>query len=363
LPPASFLDRFRIQTRMILTTKWFGSFLCEEGKVKRAALFPKDPQQIALRLEMIRKGEMLEEEQSLASSANLVTDKRLVDFGKRVKFDSSFIKPEDYGFSLDTYREATIILAKSAVKASIGPDVHLGQAVRAYDDLVSTNNLLSERLREWYGLHFPELENVLGGDAYVKAIADVGSRSDVLSSLDLKMDSIGSEIEPEDLSSLRTLASTLKETIESRSKLDKYIENRMRIVAPNISSITGPVLGARLIMQAGSLQRLASMPSGTVQLLGAEKAMFRHLKEGSRPPKHGILFQHPSVHAAPPWQRGAIARALASKICLAARADVYSHNDISGVLKDQLDKRVAEIKKQHAAPPKRSSGKKGKRRR
>lgn len=201
---------------MILTTKWFGSFLCEEGKVKRAALFPKDPKEIALRLDMIRRGEVLQEEQSLASSARFVTDRRLSEFGKRIKFDSSFIKPEDFGFTLDIYREATIALAKAAVKASVGPDVHLGQAVRAYDDLVSTNNLLSERLREWYGLHFPELEVVLGGDAYVKAIADIGARKAVLASLNLKMDSIGSEIASEDLDSLRTLASALRESMEAR---------------------------------------------------------------------------------------------------------------------------------------------------
>jgi len=343
---------------MILTTKWFGSFLCEEGKVKRAALFPKDPREIALRLDMMRRGEVLQEEQSLASSAKFVTDRRLAEFGKRIKFDSSFIKPEDFGFSLDIYREATIALAKAAVKASIGPDVHLGQAVRAHDDLVSTNNLLSERLREWYGLHFPELENVLGGDAYVKAIADIGSRKDVLSSLNLDMDSIGSEIEPEDLVSLRTLAAALRETMDSRGKLERYLELRMKEVAPNISAVAGPVLGARLIMQAGNLHRLASMPSGTIQLLGAEKAMFRHLKEGSRPPKHGILFQHPMVHVAPPWQRGAIARALASKLCLAARADEYTHNDISGILNEQLDKRLLEIRKQHGSPPRRAPGKK-----
>ncbi len=106
-------------------------------------------------------------------------------------------------------------------------------------------------------------------------------------------------------------------------------------------------------MHVGSLRRLASLPSGTIQLLGAEKAMFRHLKEGSRPPKHGILFTHPMVRNAPGWQRGAISRALAAKICLAARADEYSHNDISVLLKQQLEKRVAEIKKQRPSPPKR----------
>ncbi len=348
---------------MILTTKWFGAFLCEEGKVKKAALFPKDPKLIAERLEKIRKGEMLDEEQTLASSAKFVTDKRLRELGKRIKFDSSFIKPEDYGFTIDIYREATIALAKQVVKASIGPDVHLGQAVRAYDDLVSTNNLLSERLHEWYGLHFPELEVVVGGESYVNAVAEIGARSDVMTSLNLKMDSIGSEIASEDLDSVKTLASALKESMAARGKIEKYVNLRMNEVAPNVSAVAGPVIGARLIMQAGSLHRLASMPSGTVQLLGAEKAMFRHLKEGTKPPKHGILFQHPFVHNAPPWQRGPIARALASKLTLAARADAYSRNDISGLLKEQLDKRIAEIKKQHAAPPRKAPGRLKKRRR
>jgi nucleolar protein 56 len=182
-----------------------------------------------------------------------------------------------------------------------------------------------------------------------------------MSALNLTMDSIGSEIDQEDLASVRVLASALTDSLKARAGLERYIEARMKEVAPNIGAIAGPVIGARLMMHAGSLGRLASLPSGTVQLLGAEKAMFRHLKDGSRPPKHGILFQHPWVHSAPPWQRGAIARALAAKICLAARADAYSRNDISGLLKEQLEKRVAEIKKQHASPPKRAPGKKRRR--
>lgn len=339
---------------MILVTKWFGAFLCEEGKVKRAALFPKDPDEIAKRLGMMRRGDVLEEELSLASSADQVTDRRLSEFGKKVKFDSSFVKPDNYGFSLEIYRLATIALAKASVKASVGPDVHLGQAVRAYDDMLSTTNLMSERLHEWYGLHFPELENVVSGESYAAAIAEHGSRDKVMGALSLKMDSIGSDIAQEDLDSIVTVSAALKESLGARMKLEEYIELRMKEVAPNISALAGPVIGARLIMHSGSLHRLASMPSGTVQLLGAEKAMFRHLKDGSRPPKHGILFTHSLVHAAPPWQRGAIARALAAKICLAARADEYSHNDISELLKSQLEKRVVEIRKQHAAPPKKA---------
>jgi nucleolar protein 56 len=235
--------------------------------------------------------------------------------------------------------------------------------VRAYDDLVFTANIQSERLREWYGLHFPELEVVSGGDAYAKAVAEHGDRKAVMTALKLEMDSIGSDIEPKDLETVQVLASSLKESYVSKSKIEKYVEERMMEVAPNISAIVGPVIGARLMMQAGSLKRLASMPSSTVQLLGAEKAMFRHLKKGTDPPKHGILFQHPLVHSAPVWQRGAIARALASKICLAARADLYSRNDISSLLREQLDKRVAEIRKQHAAAPKKPAGRSRKRRR
>lgn len=346
---------------MILATKWFGSFLCDEGKVRKAALFPKDSEQIALRLERMRKGELLEEEQSLASSADLVADKRLKDIAPVRKFDSSFIKPETYGFSIDLYRQATIILAKRAVKESVGPDVHLGQAVRAYGDLVFTSNMLSERLHEWYGLHFPELENVLGGDAYSKAISEHGSRAAVLSALKLDMESIGSEVQKEDLDSIRLLAHVLGESQTVKAKLEMYMEGRMKEVAPNISALVGPVVGARLIMHAGSLHRLASMPSGTIQLLGAEKAMFRHLKEGSRPPKHGVIFTHPLVHNAPPWQRGAISRMLASKLCLAARADAYSRNDISGLLKEQIDRRLVEIKKQKPSPPRRKGPAPGRR--
>ncbi len=340
----------------VLVTKWFGSFLCDEGKVRRAALFPKDPEEIASRLESIRKGEVLREEQELGSSADTVTDRRLSDFGRVTRFDSSFIKPENYGFSIDLYRDATILLAKRAVKASVGPDVHLGQAIRAYGDLVVTANLLSERLHEWYGLHFPELENVLGGDAYAKAIAEHGQREVVISQYKLAMESIGSEIAPEDLDSIRVLARALKEAQESKDKLEKYMESRMSQVAPNLSVLVGPVIGAKLIMHAGSLRRLAGFPSGTVQLLGAEKAMFRHLKDGSRPPKHGILFTHPLVHSAPPWQRGAVARALAGKVSLAARADAYSRNDISEILRAQLEKRIVEIKEQHPTPKKRPQG-------
>ena len=345
---------------MILVTKWFGSFLCVEGKAVRSAPFPKDAGSISDRLERIGNGELLEEEMRLAPDATHVVDRRLSKIGMVTKFDSSFLKPEDFGFTLDLYREATIQLAKRVVKSSIGADVYLGHAVRAYDDLVFTSNMLSERLHEWYSLHFPELQEVLSPEKYVDAIADGGARDAILSSMGSKMDSIGADIDEEDLKSIRDLAEALRSGTRARKEIERYIDSRMIVVAPNVAAIAGPLIGARLIMQAGSLGRLASMPSGTVQLLGAEKAMFRHLKKKTRPPKHGILFQHSLVHNAPGWQRGPIARALASKVSMAARADAYTHNDISASLLEQLDARVEEIRKQRKAPPKKPAGKRRK---
>jgi nucleolar protein 56 len=127
----------------------------------------------------------------------------------------------------------------------------------------------------------------------------------------------------------------------------------MESVAPNVASVVGPVIGARLIAISGGLSRLATWPSGTVQLLGAETALFRHLKEGTKPPKHGILFQHPLVHNAPPWQRGATARALALATSTASKADAFTKNDLKVHLKEQVDKDLARIalKKMPARQP------------
>ena len=348
---------------MILVTKWFGCFLCVEGEVRKAVLFPKDPIAVADRLERIKQGEILEEERDLGSASDQVADRRLSELGRYSKFDSSFIRPEPYGFTIDVYREATIELAKRMAKSTVGPDVYLGHAVRAHDDLVSANNMLSERLHEWYSLHFPELKEVLSTEAYVDAIVKTGNRDEILKSLDSKMDSIGADVDEEDLRPMRTLATVLRESIAAKKAVESYIDSRMKVVAPNTTALIGPVIGARLIMQAGSISRLASMPSGTIQLLGAEKAMFRHLKKKAKPPKHGILFQHPLVHSAPAWQRGPIARTLASKVSMAARADAYTGNDISALLKEQLGKRIAEIREQRLSPPKKPAGKRKKGRR
>jgi len=112
----------------------------------------------------------------------------------------------------------------------------------------------------------------------------------------------------------------------------------------NLSYLTDPLLASRLVTIAGGLARLAKMPGSTIQVIGAEKALFKHLRKGTKPPKHGILFQSPLVRGSPLEERGRIARTLAAKLTIAAKADYFTGNFIAEKLKEGLDKRLKEIK-------------------
>jgi nucleolar protein 56 len=132
--------------------------------------------------------------------------------------------------------------------------------------------------------------------------------------------------------------------------LTDHIEVAMETVAPNVKELLTAAVGARIISKAGSLARLATLPASTIQILGAEKALFRALKTGARPPKHGLLFQHPLIHSAPKWQRGKIARAVASKVAIAARIDYYRHDGKDNTIYDKLKIRIDEIREKYREP-------------
>jgi len=163
--------------------------------------------------------------------------------------------------------------------------------------------------------------------------------------------SVGAEMSDWDLEPIRTYAEIYVQLSDLRNKLSQYIDEAMVEVAPNVRELVGSLLGARLIMLAGGLMRLALLPASTIQVLGAEKALFRALRTGSRPPKHGIIFQFPEIFRAPRWQRGKIARALAAKLAIAAKADAFTGNFIAPRLKEDLMKRIQEVKTVYAKPP------------
>ncbi|MCX6772586.1 MAG: NOP5/NOP56 family protein [Candidatus Micrarchaeota archaeon] len=165
--------------------------------------------------------------------------------------------------------------------------------------------------------------------------------------------SVGSELSDEDMAQIRLLASQIQQIWKLRDEVEKYEVKIAKEICPNVSYLAGPELAAKLVAQAGGLQRLASFPSSTIQVLGAEKALFKHLRSGSKPPKHGILFQHPLVGMSPKKVRGKIARALAGKIAIATKADAISHNFIAEKLKVQFETHANKI---IAAAPKSEGG-------
>ncbi len=238
----------------------------------------------------------------------------------------------------------------------------LAEEVRAIDDLVRTANLMVERLREWYALHAPETIRLTDPKQLASLVAEHGDRTSVLTALehaDLATASLGSDLEAADLAVVQGFAQALKAVHDSWAAIEKRVGELMEQLAPNVSSVVGPVIGARLIAMSGSLQRLATVPTGTVQLYGAETALFRHIKEGTKPPKHGILFQHPKVHQAPPWQRGAIARTLALHVSLAAKADAFTGNDLRQQIAEDLEKELARIASTKAKPKPRQAHQQG----
>lgn len=341
-----------------LVTKWFGVFLCDGRKVSRFLLFPREREAIAERIRAIQSGELLDEERQLSSRGVLFTDSRLSGMGKVVPFNSDFIRPEDYNFSEEMLRDAMLRVAEMGMSYAVPEDRHIVQAVEALDDLTEKANLMAERTRAWYSLYFPELPSLLKSEEeLIGFIAEHGRREEIMEALEEKGMEIDStplfirEISDDDMEVMRSLANLTKSTFEEMNTISRYIEKKMQQIAPNLSSLIGPILGARLISLAGGLKRLAILPSGTVQLLGAEAAMFRHIKEGSAGPKHGIIFQHPMLHSAPPWQRGSIARAIAGKISIAARADAFGGADISDRLKADLEARLEEIKNTRKEAP------------
>lgn len=272
----------------------------------------------------------------------------------------------DENDAMSKLREFAIQLSSSKVsEVSASPDLHIIQSINALDETDKIMNGVSSRLREWYGLHFPELDNivdsihgysqiVLAGkrDALSKQVfVDAGfpdSKVEMLTLVGEK--SRGGNITEENLTIVQTLAKQILDLHELRKKLGEHVEKEMKTIAPNLSAILGTSVAARILARAGSMKKLSSMPASTIQVLGAEKALFRSLKTGSQPPKHGLLFQHALVHSAPRWQRGKIARAIAAKAAIAARVDVYGEG-VNQVLLEKLNVRIDEISKKYKDPP------------
>lgn len=283
---------------------WFAIFTLDNNMITEVELFQKDLDTIL--------GRVLSEPLLLRGN---VAGNDLCDLALKYGFVASH---KEYDTML---HELNIGLAKKQVESAVTPDRQIIAAVEAIDDIDETGNILAERLREWYMLNFGET-NLKGKELaiYIAGMKEPGS-------------------DP-----MQSLASSLLGLYESRLSIEEYLKKSMQKTAPNLTNIAGYLLGARLLSIAGSLPKLASMPSSTVQVIGASNALFKHLKGKAPSPKHGVIFRHPFVNSAPRKLRGKIARAVASKISLAARYDCYS-GEIKGNLPYELEKKVAYIRK------------------
>lgn len=220
------------------------------------------------------------------------------------------------------FYQQNLALTKQALKASVNEDQLIIQTIANVTELERITNLLTKRLREWYSLYFPELSRKIAhNDAFVELIISK-SKTELMKELKLEQ-SIGSELAERHLEEINHLAEGVHQLYHLREKHEAYLEKVMEKYCPNLLELAGVNLGAKLLELGRGLKNLALLPASTLQLLGAEKALFRHLKTKARPPKHGIIFNHPLVQKAQRKGRGKAARMLADKLSLCARLDYF----------------------------------------
>ncbi len=230
--------------------------------------------------------------------------------------------------------EFGIKYSMSFLSSAVSRDKLLIQAANALADLTKITNICTERLWEWFSLHYPEAKR----KDIVENVAACGNRKNFPNFVS----SLGIDLKEDDEKILKTYAIMIKSTLEQKRLLEKYLIATTKEIMPNFSGLIDPLLAVRFLSLAGSLERLARMPASTLQLLGAEKALFRHLKQQGKSPKFGIIFQDGRIQSAAEHKRGKVARIIASKLMQAARIDFYSGR-FEPKLKTDLNNELANI--------------------
>lgn len=244
----------------------------------------------------------------------------------------------------------------NAAKASLtsayaGEEHSVMQAINSYLEFEKVRNQIFERLEEWYSIYFPEFR-AGSPTALAKFIINFGANKKKANVEELRKaigegaerladqisKSIGREPTDEEFEAMKNMAESELALLKVETELDKYLEKSVKKLMPNISYLIDYKVAAELLAKAGSLERMGMMPSSTLQLLGAEKALFKHLKYGTKPPKYGILFKLPQIVQAPKKMKGRLARLYANKLSIAAKADAFSHKFIAEKLKEDIER-------------------------
>ncbi|KAL0220639.1 hypothetical protein RCL1_000493 [Eukaryota sp. TZLM3-RCL] len=242
-------------------------------------------------------------------------------------------------------------------------DTMIIQAIALLDDIDKELNIYVMRLREWYGWHFPELGKIIADHGtFISIVSALGPRANIattdLSFLDESTAesirtaasvSMGVEVSESDMTRILALCSQVKEMTIYRTQLYDYLKQRMAVVAPNLTMMVGEMVGARLIAHAGSLVSLAKHPASTVQIIGAEKALFRALRGKKDTPKYGLIYHASVVGQAQNKDKGKISRSLAAKTALAVRVDALGDSTEATIAKqgqERIMQRIVELEQQ-----------------
>ncbi|KAI9096083.1 nucleolar protein 56-like protein [Phlyctochytrium arcticum] len=253
--------------------------------------------------------------------------------------------------------------SRSKVKFNVNrADNHISQSINLLDQLDKDVNTFSMRVREWYGWHFPELVKIVNDNGqYAKLVKFIRNKSDLGNEqleqleeitgdpikakqiVEAARASMGTDISEIDLANIESFATRLIALTEYRARLHRYLISKMSKVAPNLAALIGEIVGARLIAHAGSLVNLCKLPASTVQILGAEKALFRALKTRGNTPKYGLIYHSTFIGRAAQKNKGRISRVLANKCSLACRIDCFSdapNGKIGELLREQVEERI-----------------------
>lgn len=213
--------------------------------------------------------------------------------------------------NLQELRKLNFESTRKAIAEGFSRDVLIIQTSHTLRELEEIINRLIANLRERYGYYAPR-------------IAREGTNEELLASLKNPVkDEMGVKFSSEDLKSINALSREIENIVNLKAEQEKYLDTLMDVICPELKKAATNIIGAQLLAMAGSLKRLAELPSSTIQVLGAEKALFRHLKTGAKPPRFGFIFAHTSIANAKETEKGKTARKLASKISIAVKMDYF----------------------------------------
>jgi nucleolar protein 56 len=355
--------------RAYLGTNFIGSFAFDgKGKVLEKSLFKKNPKQIAEKLAKSRSGELLAEEKEVLDKLvkmgiqEIIWNKKVPVKGlscvcKEDNLAEKILKEDfrrlatEFKWSMtqaelnQTLSKVNIELSKTQIQKP-KKDKILIHAVGVLDEVDGNLNVFVERLREWYGLHFPEMGKMISNhEKFVEIVMKFGEKENIeLKELEKAIEqSAGMPFDRKDMEIVRGYARNIYGMYKVRKDMEGYVKKVSQALMPNMSAIAEPILAARLLALAGSLEKISKMPSSTIQLLGAEKALFRHLKGQGKSPKYGIIFSHSLIQKAPLDRKGKIARLIASKLTLAARVDFFSKEDRGKKMRKDLEEEVRRV--------------------